>query len=726
MGLEQGNGRASARATLGIEGESLSHVIPQISSNLFSIHDDNPWLALDALDEDALFSEDELPLAPDDDIFGDLADLDAPARPQYPSLSPRQVEDDIPAPDSIAASWRSFGLRDRPHWWHYWEERNLPPPLPELPSAPEDEERHMPPVEPPSSEDEGYESEDSRATIPWDEWLQDQEQQAPEPAPEDFTPPSDPPPRTPPPCYISEEEERASAPEDKDDLLEDNPSPTESAYYESRKARADAFYSAEHPTEDFAAPPLQDGPWNKSSHVSRLIKRGFTISVNENKRGKAPPRLYFKTAAEEAYINQMVADGILVEGDARFCVPHFFLYKTGKMRLIFNGVKLNEAVAKPPRFNMKSHKTIARLAAANLWHAADDLKNMFFSVKIAPQCRAYFGLRTATKTYVYTSLPFGFSWSPFMAHIAVDQICKRAIEAGHKVTHYLDDFHYFGETKDQVTAARDFTRNLLTQAGWRINYKKEMPPNTRFQALGVEYDSRLKASRIPRATISKLKDSLLHFKGKRISRKGLASIIGLLCFFNNATTGILAQWNQLINIIQQAKLNWKKSYSYNKLAPYINAAIGALEATSWAPIQEFTSKPTELFTDATPTQLGYVVGTPHIAVNATRRAKKQIYRAEADAIHWLLSNLKAIFGAASEIPKNLLLRCDNMALVHAIKKGRSNIFESNRVCLDILELRLKGHVVKIKHIPTEVNPADHPSRMPVGSVTISSGALCFA
>lgn len=146
----------------------------------------------------------------------------------------------------------------------------------------------------------------------------------------------------------------------------------------------------------------------------------------------------------------------------------------------------------------------------------------------------------------------------------MDQICKRAIEAGYAVTHYLDDFHYFGNTSKEVMAARDFTRALLTQDGASISRKKR--PSTRFQALGVEYDSRLKSSRVPRATIVKLEEAHKYFSSKRITRKGLASIIGL-CFFNNAVPGILAQWNQLINIIQQAKLDWKKSYRYDSLSP---------------------------------------------------------------------------------------------------------------------------------------------------------------
>lgn len=109
---------------------------------------------------------------------------------------------------------------------------------------------------------------------------------------------------------------------------------------------------------------------------------------------------------------------------------------------------------------------------------------MFFSIKIADRSQPYFGLRTEDKAYVYTKLPFGFSWSPFIAHIAVDQICKRALEAGFQVTHYLDDFHYFGPTRDSTIAARDYVRSLLAQAGWRLNLAKEDPPSTRYMALG--------------------------------------------------------------------------------------------------------------------------------------------------------------------------------------------------------------------------------------------------
>lgn len=452
----------------------------------------------------------------------------------------------------------------------------------------------------------------------------------------------------------------------------------------------------------FHAPQLTDGTWNSSTHVSALINHGFKISVNENLRGKAPSALKLTNSLEIDYINQLLKDNIIERGETVFCVPHFFIYKSDKLRLIFNGKKLNKACKTPPHFNMKAHSTIANLASKYLWHAADDLSNMFFSIKINENCRKYFGVKTELGTFRYTSLPFGFSWSPFIAHIVVDQICKRAIGKGLKVTHYLDDFHYFADTYEEVCSTRDYVRELLKQANWQLNKKKAVDPAKRFIALGVLYDTTLKATKIPPRTITMLRQAHENYKHKIISRKAIAAILGLLVFFDNAVKGSLSNLTQLINLVKQEQNNWRKHYCYDDIEPYIEAAIFNFESMGWCPIQNFSTKPIQIYTDATPSQIAYIWEDK---VKKQKIKKKQIYRAEADAIHMLLKE--------KNLPKEFLIRCDNMALVNAIKKGRSNIFEANRVCQDILFLRLEGHVVKITHIRTEQNPADVPSREPM-------------
>jgi len=457
-----------------------------------------------------------------------------------------------------------------------------------------------------------------------------------------------------------------------------------------------------HPQAPFSfhAPPLRDGEWNRSTHVSSLIRNGFSISVDANLRGKSPRRLELASERQREYISQMVKDGILVKQDPVFSVPHFFLERGEKLRLIFDGRKLNGACKKPPRFNMKSHAAIAALSRGARWHAADDLSNMFFSIKLSEASRPFFGLKTVEGNYCYTALPFGFSWAPFMAHIAVDQIAQRAIEAGHAVTHYLDDFHYFGKSEEEVVAARAFVRKLFDQAGWVLNTKKAVEPNSRFEALGVEYDLELQSSRIPPASIASLVSHVASLnESRRITRRKLAAILGSLVFFGNAIQGSLVLCEDLIRIVARPHHDWGASFHLRDVKRYLVATLKDFQSLEWCPLQRGMESPLHIFTDATPTRIAFVWGE---RMEATDIKRKPIFRAEADAVHFLL--------AQEGLPKDFIIRTDNMALMHAMKKGRSPIPEAKKVCLDLLRLRMKGHRIAVKYIPTEENPADWPSR----------------
>ena len=455
--------------------------------------------------------------------------------------------------------------------------------------------------------------------------------------------------------------------------------------------------------ENFHAPLLIDGSWNRSKHVSKLISTGFTIKVDITKRGKAPPPLRCKDAAEVAFVDQMVSDGILEEGPVEWTVPHFFIRKPGKLRLIFDGRRLNAAIKKPPKFNMKSHATIQKLVSKFAYHAADDLSNMFFSNKIAEPCRKYFGIRLKDGRILrYTSMPFGFAWSPFIAHIGVDEICKRAIEAGHAVTHYLDDFHYFGMTPAETILGREFVRALLIQAGYVINFDKEQPVSTTCVVLGLHYDLTANTVCAKPGFLQELHRTHVQRKASNalVSLKEIASIVGALVFLNNAFPGSLSYLGSLIAWVAAANGEWRKHYKYEFLAPYVARALSLFEALPPCKIQAANTKPVMLYTDATPTQIGLVLPDRDMAVAISR---VNVYEAEALAVAWLLEQ--------PDLPSFACIRIDNAALVYALSKGRSNTPIANYVCSQLLRHRLEGRVLTAKWIPTDLNPADVPSRM---------------
>lgn len=485
-------------------------------------------------------------------------------------------------------------------------------------------------------------------------------------------------------------------------IIDDSDPNSDSESSDSQSVAGDTPAPALKEVFDFAAPPLSDGAWNSSAHVSKLIKDGFDIQVDINRRGKAPRVLQLDAPHEKAYIAQLLKDGVLETGPVSFSVPHFFIYKPGKTRLIFDGTKLNAACKKPPRFNMKSHKTIARLVLTNSWHASDDLKNMFFSVPLSDRCKEFFGIRTSMGTFRYTKLPFGFSWSPFIAHVCVDEICKRALEAGFQVTHYLDDFHYFGKTRGECKAAQDFVRNLLLQAGWRINFTKHQPLSTRFVALGIEYDLVQNTSRVPPSTLASLRKDAesLAQEGTVVSKRVLAAFIGSLVFYNNAAPGFISQLGPVLRYLNTRPPAWTSRSCFTDFFPLLDKALAKIERVGWFPIVGMTQKPVHVFTDATPTQLGMVF--PSFTASMPT-PKATIYRTEALAVSWALDQ--------DALPRCVVLRIDNLALVYAIKKGRSNIKEANDVCKKIFSLRLQGYQIAAKWISTLVNPADQLSRI---------------
>ena len=184
-----------------------------------------------------------------------------------------------------------------------------------------------------------------------------------------------------------------------------------------------------------------------------------------------------------------------------------------------------------------------------------------------------------------------------------------------------------------------------------------------------------------------------------------------MVFLNFALPGTLARLSKLLAF--GGNDDWEERYPVPLVARYIQEAISFFRAQGPMPLQHHRSKPMDLFTDATTTQAG--VTHPDLRRHyLCRIPQKPIYRAEATAVD---------IGLSLPLPREVRLRIDNRALVYAIKKGRSNCREANRVCDKIRRLRLRGHIISAKWIPSASNPADIPSRT---LITTGPGVLLSA
>ena len=102
------------------------------------------------------------------------------------------------------------------------------------------------------------------------------------------------------------------------------------------------------------------------------------------------------------------------------------------------------------------------------------------------------------------------------------------------MTHYLDDFHYFGDSVAKVEQARDLVRELLGDAGYRLNMAKEQPPGTLFTTLGLQYDLVTKTVCAKPGYISGLRSLHNHrlHANHSVSAKEVASVLGSFIFLS--------------------------------------------------------------------------------------------------------------------------------------------------------------------------------------------------
>jgi hypothetical protein len=250
-------------------------------------------------------------------------------------------------------------------------------------------------------------------------------------------------------------------------------------------------------------------------------------------------------------------------------------------------------------------------------------------------------------------------------------VWKRAIEAGFYVTHYMNDFHYFGDTAEEVIKARDFVRALIIEAGYIINYGKEQAVSTSCIALGLLYDLSAKTVCVKPGFLAELRRThkLYVINAAVVSLKEVASITGALVFLNNAFPGSLSYLSSLIAWVSAVNGDWRKHYKYEFLAPYVHCAVSRFEALPLCKIQAANTSPVQLYTDATPTQLGVIMPQRTMAVVIPL---VNVYEAEALAVAWLLEQ--------PDLPPFVVLLIDNAALVYALHKGRSNTPIANYVC----------------------------------------------
>jgi hypothetical protein len=456
---------------------------------------------------------------------------------------------------------------------------------------------------------------------------------------------------------------------------------------------------------DFYSGGVRDGLWLQNDSLRSVLRDGYTCGVDTRSLGHLPSKLRVVHSDERQYISSLLRDGVISVGQPTFSHHHFFLRERGKLRLIFDGRRLNSRVSEPPLFPMISHRDLAGVCARRSWCAKFDLANFYWNIRLHHSVRHLFGLRTSMGNFVWNRLPFGFSHSAAQSHELAEAICVYLRSLGIDVHHYMDDFVVFADSAEQCE--RDLQRCIAfcESIDVRVKARKTIHATQRLHILGVFYDLVQKTSSLDRSFFDRLARDLSFLDAaKVVKRSRFAAFLGAALFCNAAYPGALSFFNDIIIWFNSsAHLPWTARIDVSTGVRVASVALQHVAGFPPCALQADGRERSRVFADATPSQLGVALdGVFH----AQQIAELPIFEAEASALAFALV-------LANRSP--LTLVTDNRALFCAVRKGRSGNFLANTVIQDILTRRLEGALIDIEWVPSGSNPADLPSRALIDS-----------
>ena len=351
-----------------------------------------------------------------------------------------------------------------------------------------------------------------------------------------------------------------------------------------------------------------------------------------------------------------------------------------------------------------------------------DLKNAFRLCPVRQKDWHLLGVHWHGKYYVDKCLPFGLRSAPCLFNMVADAM-EWILRNYFQVTncfHYLDDFSLAAPASSSACLDALCDMLLLCRAvGAPVKPEKVLGPATTLTILGIELDTVARQARLPAGKLEALLEELtnftrLHASHRTRTKRQLLSLIGKLAFASKVIPAGRIFLRRLLDTAHSVDslekhipltddtikdVEWwlKFASQWNGIAFFLDPA--------WTPAHQF-----QLFTDAAG-NLGYGAywngwwfSQPWPAHLSSRSIEwKELYAVVMACETW----------GEQWSGKRLLFHCDNEAVVHVWKSGRSR-------CPDLMDLvRALFYVaahnnfnVLIRHIPGVDNSiADALSRL---------------
>ena len=313
-----------------------------------------------------------------------------------------------------------------------------------------------------------------------------------------------------------------------------------------------------------------------------------------------------------------------------------------------------------------------------------DISDAFKQLPLHPSLWPFHGFKWNSQYYFYTRLVFGSRASPKLFEsfaASIEWILVNRFNLDH-VLHLLDDFLLVTPPNSNAHTAMDTFIDVLAQLDVPLSPSKTEGPVTSLQYLGIILDTDKMEARLPMdklARINQKLDSLL--QRRSCTKQELLSLLGHLNF---AARVIYPGRSFISRIIELSKaVKHLHHYIYISRECRLDLSMWKTLLARWNGIslfldpQETVSDDMKLFTDASGIGFGGIFGTQWFQGHWPNDLRLD-YKEQQDMgkLSIAFQELYPIVVAAliwgrNWARKRILFKCDDLATVYAICKGRS-------------------------------------------------------
>lgn len=409
-----------------------------------------------------------------------------------------------------------------------------------------------------------------------------------------------------------------------------------------------------------------------------------------------------------------------------FCIPR----PDGKLRLIWDGRRLNDLCKPPPPFHLGSIGDHLKTLLGEKVKAfvALDMKTWFIQLKPAKKVAKCFGVRLFNGDYILCGLPMGWAWAPVIAQFSAEGVATRMgleiekeIGEGVVALIYIDNIIFALEEEPARHVGRivEIVKEVAEKVGAVIK-EDSITVGTQVEWLGIEVDAEAKKFRLKTSFIEKLERAEEDMTQKMEIRKWYAIISS--CIYAAWTIQqelctlepIIAWMVEMASTIHKPK-DWKNMVAPNaSIWEFVKECLSETLKNPWRPAP-LNCRELRLcsvgVSDASEKALAWAYHTSTKMTWCNQRngqPQEPIFYAEVDAVlrgcHDLLDS--------TQTQTRALWFSDNMGAVFVAERGLSKFACVNRELQKLFEEKQKKEVViSHRYIPTKINPVDGASRI---------------